>query len=228
MVADFDPYAGRYGELVQRSIAFSGQEHLFFVEAKALRLLELVHRRLGDASRVRALDIGCGTGLLHRYLGALGELDAIDPSAASIQAAGRANPRVRYRVGTGTALPYPGGLFDLTLTVTALHHVPPGERDAFVAEMRRVTRPGGLAVVFDHNPLNPLTRLAVGRCAFDEDAVLLTQAEAARRLTAVGLDVVERAYILFFPSRRRLFRRAERALVRVPLGAQYYVAAARA
>ena len=39
--------------------------------------------------------------------------------------------------------------------------------------MRRVVRPGGLLCIIEHNPFNPLTRLAVVRCEFDRDAVLL-------------------------------------------------------
>ena len=52
--------------------------------------------------------------------------------------------------------------------------------------MRRVVRPGGLVCVIEHNPLNPLTRsLAVSRCEFDSDAVLLG-ASTTRKLMAAG------------------------------------------
>ena len=51
----------------------------------------------------------------------------------------------------------------------------------FVADMVRVTRPGGLVCVIEHNPLNPLTRLAVNRCPFDADAVLLRSGQLAKR-----------------------------------------------
>ena len=51
---------------------------------------------------------------------------------------------------------------------------------AFVAELARVVRPGGLVVVFEHNPLNPLTRLVVSRVTFDDGVRLLRSGE--RRL----------------------------------------------
>jgi SAM-dependent methyltransferase len=135
------------------------------------------------------------------------------------------NPDVLYHVGDGSRLPFEDGEYDLTFTSCVLHHVPPAERGAFVRELGRVTRPGGLVVVFEHNPLNPLTRLAVRRCEFDEDALLLGRGETRQRLTQAGLRAAEERYILFFPWRGRLLERAEQALAPVPLGAQYYVAA---
>ena len=91
-------------------------------------------------------------------------LAGVDPSEAMIEAARKANPEADYRVADGTELPFEDGSFDLAFAVCVLHHVAPPDRPAFVAELARVTRPGGLTVVFEHNPLNPLTRLAVRRC----------------------------------------------------------------
>jgi len=219
----FDAYADRYGEAVDEAIGFAGQEHAFFLEAKAARLLDLAHRRLGDPSALRALDVGCGAGLMDGYLGALGRLEGVDVSPEMVAVARRENPGVSYEVADGARLPYEDGAFDLAFAVCVLHHVPPGERPAFAGELRRVLRPGGLVVVFEHNPLNPLTRLVVSRCVFDEDAVLLGRRETRARLAGAGLTPEEERYILFFPWRG--LARSERALSRVPLGAQYYVAA---
>ena len=90
--------------------------------------------------------------------------------------------------------------------------------------MARVLRPGGLALILEHNPWNPLTRLAVARCPFDDDAILLGPSEATRHLSGAGLVREEKRYILFFPFDARIFRRVESGLGALPLGAQYYVA----
>jgi SAM-dependent methyltransferase len=225
MTADFDRYADRYEELVARSIGFSGQDQSFFIEARARHLLDVVRRRLGEPGRLHGLDVGCGGGLSHPYLSSLGALDGVDVSASMIARAREHNPGVRYHVADGTRLPFDDGAFDLTFTACVLHHVRPPERDDFARELGRVTRAGGLVVVFEHNPLNPLTRLAVSRCEFDEDALLLGRSETRQRLQAAGLTPIEGRYILFFPWRARLLARAERALAPVPVGAQYYVAA---
>ena len=225
MSGDFDPYADRYEQLVESSIGFSGQEHDFFLEAKGRALVDVVRRRLGDPGALRALDVGCGGGLMDGHLAALGSLTGVDPSESMIEEARAANPRVEYQVADGTELPFADGSFDVAFAVCVLHHVPPPLRPAFVAELARVTRTGGLTVVFEHNPLNPLTRLAVSRCEFDDDAILLGRRETRSRLRAAGTRPVEERYILFFPWRSSLLGRAERALAPLPLGAQYYVAA---
>ena len=54
-----------------------------------------------------------------------------------------------------------------------MHHVPPPQWTRFVAEMFRVIRTGGLALVFEHNPYNPATQYIVKTCDIDKDAVLL-------------------------------------------------------
>jgi SAM-dependent methyltransferase len=228
VTTEFDRVGDRYEELVEQSIGFCGREHDFYLEAKAHALLDLVRRRLGNPADVRVLDVGCGVGGMHRHLRAFGELEGADPSEAMIDAARVANPDVRYHVAPGERLPLSDGAVDLTLAVAVLHHVEPEARTRLLRELARVTRPGGLCVVFEHNPLNPLTRLAVARCEFDEDAVLLGPREAERRMRAAALQPTERRYILFFPWRGRAWQRAEAALRRVPLGAQYYVAASRA
>jgi hypothetical protein len=87
--------------------------------------------------------------------------------------------------------------------------------------MRRVTRPGGLVTIYEHNPFNPLTRVAVSRCEFDQGVVLLRPAEARRLLSEAAAPPVELRYIAFFPWERRVFRAVERGLSRVPLGGQY-------
>jgi SAM-dependent methyltransferase len=225
VTADFDRYADRYEELVARSIRFSGQEQAFFLAARARNLVDVVRRRLGDPARVHALDVGCGGGLGHRYLSQLGRLEGVDVSPAMIARAQERNPGVRYHVADGARLPFGDGAFDVTFTACVLHHVRPEQRGRFVSELGRVTRRDGLVVVFEHNPLNPLTRLAVSRCEFDEDATLLGLREARAWLAGAGLRIVEERYIVFFPWPARLLAAAERLLARLPFGAQYYAAA---
>jgi hypothetical protein len=92
-------------------------------------------------------------------------------------------------------------------------------------EMGRVTKRDGLTVVFEHNPLNPLTRRVVRDCAFDEGVELLGRRELERLYRAAGLAVVEAEYLLFFPWRADAL---ERRLTWLPFGAQYVVAGRRA
>ena len=227
-VTAFDPYADSYRETVQHSIGFSGQDHDFFTRRKAYHLLDLVSRRLGPPHELRAVDVGCGVGATDTHLvGRFARLEGVDTSEAAVRRAVAANPSVPYEVYDGARLPYDDERFDVAFAICVLHHVPALDRRRFLGELRRVVRPGGLVVLFEHNPLNPLTRLAVHRCAFDGDAVLLRPSEARHVLEDVGLRPVEQRYVVLLPSDRPRALALEHAFRRLPLGAQYYVAALR-
>jgi SAM-dependent methyltransferase len=222
----FDAYKDSYKEAVQDSIAFSGLDVEFFTERKVTHLLQLARTRLGPPSSLRIADIGCGVGLSDRLLApAVGELHGVDMARGALETAARDNPRVHYHHFDGTRLPFEDGALDMTFAINVFHHVPPQDRSGLVTEMARVVRPGGLVAIYEHNPLNPLTRLAVNRCAFDADAVLLGRGELARLARGAGLELVTQGYILFFPWRARLFPLLERALGWLPLGAQHCMAA---
>jgi ubiquinone/menaquinone biosynthesis C-methylase UbiE len=141
-----------------------------------------------------------------------------------IERARRQNPGVAYHVGDALSLPFEDETFDAVSAITVLHHIAPDCWDNCLREMRRVTRRGGLAIVFEHNPFNPLTRVAVNRCDFDDDAVLLSSRKTKRLIQAAGFHVVEDRHILLTPWRNRLVLALERTAGQFPLGAQYYVA----
>lgn len=224
-MSDFDRYSGSYEGEVQKSIAFSGQDVLFFTEVKARLLLDLCRRRLGDSSGLEWLDVGCGVGLTDSFLlPEVGALTGVDLSEESVAKAAENNPEGEYLPYDGTRLPFDDRSFDLVFAINVFHHVPPRQRAGVAGEMARVVRPGGLAVIIEHNPFNPLTRKAVRECPFDADAVLLTRRESHRRLRAAGLRAVEGRYILFFPWRGSPWRRLESVLGWLPLGAQHLAA----
>src|SRR5438477_2944136 len=226
MRAEFDRVGGGYRAAVDEAISFAGQEHDFYLEVKARRLVELARRHLGPG-RATALDVGCGPGLFDRHVAAAFELHGVDVSHAMVEQARETNPEVGYAVSEPGRLPYDDGRFDLAFAVCVLHHVERADRLPLVRETARVVRPGGLVAVFEHNPLNPLTRRVVRDCAFDADVELLPRRELEGLFRAAGLEEVSTHYLLFFPWRGRLFEAAERLLARLPLGAQYVVAARR-
>jgi SAM-dependent methyltransferase len=96
-------------------------------------------------------DVGCGTGALaHAVLAGAspGRVLAVDPSEAYLAAARRARPdhRLETAVGDATAVPAGDGAFDRTVSALVLNFVP-RPADA-LAEMRRITRPGGLVAAY--------------------------------------------------------------------------------
>ncbi len=221
----FDAYDANYCEVVQSSIDFSGLPHDFFLQAKAELLGETLRRRLGVVPAGHLLDVGCGVGELHPYLAGLFEtISGLDVSASCIAQAAKRCPKNSYAV-VAPGAPLADGRYDVTLAVCTIHHVPPADWSAFVADMVRVTRPGGLVCVIEHNPLNPLTRLAVSRCPFDADATLLRSGRCEALMRNAGAKSVESRFFLLLPSRMRFARRFERRLGAIPLGAQYLTCA---
>jgi SAM-dependent methyltransferase len=243
----FDEHSADYSQKVDRALEVVGLEHDFFFEAKVRQILEAT-RRLGACAAerserqrrpslgqptlpavpaaVRVLEIGCGIGLLtERLRPLLTDVWGIDPSIASLgQAAARGG---RMIAADGLRTPFADESFHMVIAVCVLHHVPVDQRAGFLAEAARITRRGGLVLLCEHNPWNPLTRLVVGRCELDRDAVLLAQPEARRRLTAAGLSDIRARYILFFPWRGAVWRWLEARLAWLPLGGQYVIDAMR-
>lgn len=226
---DFDVYRDRYREAVEESIGFAGADLDLYTRAKARTLLELVARRVGDPAQLSFLDLGCGTGETDRFLkGRVARLTGVDIASELIERAREVNPWAEYRsFRAGDAVPADDGAFDVAFAICVLHHVRPGARADLLGEMRRVTKPGGLVVLFEHNPWNPLTRRAVSNCEFDRDAELLSRRVAGRLLEGAGMEQVEGSYILFIPRESGLVATLEHRLRRLPLGAQYVVSGRR-
>ena len=122
------------------------------------------------------------------------------------------------------ALPFRDAEFDGAFACCVFHHIPHSQHAEVLENLRRVVRPGGLIMIYEHNPFNPLTVRAVRTCPFDANAVLLS----ARQLARAGIEAGWRAqrcdYRVFFPAALSRLRPLENRLRWLPLGAQYFVA----
>lgn len=134
----------------------------FFVAADAYdrfmgRYSRLLSPQMADFAGIargdRALDVGCGPGALTAELvSRLGAdaVAAVDPSEPFVAAARERHPGVDVRQASAEQLPFADGAFDATLAQLVVHFM--ADPVAGLAEMRRVTRPGGVvaACVWDH------------------------------------------------------------------------------
>lgn len=107
--------------------------------AEVDRLVELA-RGLPAA---RTLDVACGSGFLTRHLRGL--VVGLDQSRAMVALAQSRLPDGLAMVGDALNLPFADSSFDRVLTGHFYGHLPPDEREAFLAEARRVA--GELVVV---------------------------------------------------------------------------------
>jgi SAM-dependent methyltransferase len=109
-------------------------------------------RRWAPLAGKRVLDVGCGIGM---YTAAfLRETPAVFGIEIELERAQQARPRAAgVAQAPGEHLPFPDATFDVIFSHEVLEHV--ADEGACVAEMVRVTRPGGRIVVFVPNRLYP-------------------------------------------------------------------------
>ncbi len=117
----------------------------------------LLSPQLADLAAVsageRVLDVGCGPGALTAELVArvgAAAVAAIDPSEPFVAAATARYPGVDLRLANAEHLPFADATFDAALAQLVVHFM--SDPIAGLAEMARVTRPGGVvaACVWDH------------------------------------------------------------------------------
>ena len=125
-------------------------EDNFKGEKVVIRRALLSQARRHPERRFRVLDLGCGTGeLAPVFLRAGYDYVGIDLEPERIAYGRRAYPQGRFEVMDAGALAWPAATFDHILVTGVLHHLSDEEVDRILAEMRRVLRPTGRALVME-------------------------------------------------------------------------------
>jgi SAM-dependent methyltransferase len=127
--AAYEPYVGRWSRLVARELL----------------------TWLAVPPESRWLDVGCGTGALSEAILAVARPTSVIGIDASEGYVAYAREQVRddraeFRQGDAQALPFGEGSFDATASGLVLNFLPEPGRG--LAEMVRVTRPGGVVAVY--------------------------------------------------------------------------------
>jgi ubiquinone/menaquinone biosynthesis C-methylase UbiE len=131
---------------------------------RATALAERLERLLQLDGDERALDVGAGAGAFAFAIAPrVREVVAVElDEALAARAQADAPPNVEVVVADGEHLPFERASFDLSGTLRTLHHTPRPE--LLVAELARVTRPGGTILVVDQlAPADPLVALDLTR-----------------------------------------------------------------
>lgn len=138
------------------------------------------------------LDLGCGTGVLSKALADAGaRVVGVDATEAYLDAARRRRllPKVTYEYGDARHLRFEDGMFDAAVSSLALDVIP--EVEQVVAEMKRVTRAGGVVASAVHQFFG-------GMSAWD----LLIHTGAALESEFVELRKMRSARQTFWPGRQ--------------------------
>ena len=125
-------------------------------DANPLQALEgpIVWHAIGDPRGLTVLDLGCGTGRHSLWLAAAGaNVTAVDFSEGMLDEA-RQKPgadAIQFaRHDLHEPLPFGDGEFDVVVSGLVLEHL--RELDGLFAEVRRVLKPGGRAVISAMHP----------------------------------------------------------------------------
>jgi len=223
---EFDRFADEYEALHTASIAVSGEDPSYFARYKALDLHDAAVRTGRLLTRQRILDFGSGVGSLAPHLQDAFEDAYVVGADVSIRSLSLA--RQRHRGGPcvcfdGRRLPFDDNSFDWAIAACVFHHIHASQHVPLLSEIRRVLKPGGGLMVYEHNPWNPLTRHAVDTCPFDENACLICLPTMLGLFEQAGFARPYGRYRVFFPRPLAWLRALEGRLCRVPLGAQYFV-----
>jgi len=225
---EFDTHAKTYNEVLDDSISFSGADSAYFAEYKIKDLhRELAAQGVDGRAALRFLDFGCGVGASIPYLRqyfAQAELFGVDVSEESLDLArSRHGSLATFLKMSEGELPAEAQALDAAYAMCVFHHIDECLHVELLSKIRIRLKPNGLLMVYEHNPLNPLTVRVVNNCPFDVNAKLIGASLMAQRCRRAGFRDVSVKYRVFFPSFLKIFRFGEGLLTWLPLGGQYYV-----
>ena len=225
--AEFDAVADEYHEQHRSNIKITGEVPEYFAEYKIKVVRQFIQQQKLDVAHI--LDFGSGIGNSIPWFSRLfpgAHLTCADVSQRSLDIADSRFPGLGHNVRiAGAQLPFGDETFDLTFSACVFHHIPQQEHVDWLKEIRRVTRPGGIVAIFEHNPLNPLTVHAVNTCPFDANAKLLRAKSFAKTYQEAGWPRPSVRYHLFFPRALAALRALEPHLSHLAIGAQYSITA---
>ena len=121
-----------------------------------------------NPSGKRALEVGCGGGILSEEIAGLGfDATGIDPSEPSLRVAAdhaqAGGLNIRYLKGVGESLPFPAGSYDVVFCCDVLEHV--RDLPKVVSEISRVLKAGGVFIydTFNRTPISRLVAIKIGQ-----------------------------------------------------------------
>ena len=224
--AEFDRFASTYREIHQKNISLTGEEPEYFADYKIRDFSAAVSAADAPLNGIY-LDFGSGVGAsvppFRRHM-PNAKLMCADVSDESLKHSREQHGSdCEYILIEEGRLPLADHSIDGAFACCVFHHIPSDQHGHALAEIKRVLRPGAPLMIYEHNPLNPLTVRAVNTCPLDENAVLIGGREMMRRCNAQGFLNSRLEYRVFFPAALRQLRPLENHLRWLPAGAQYAI-----
>ena len=132
-------------EHLLRATARAETRHFWFRGFRAFVMPLLQHAAAGRPD-TRLLDCGCGTGANVELLDTFGRAYGFDLAETGLRI-GREAGRTRLARATVAAVPFPTAAFDIVTSFDVLYSLADRDEQAAIAEMYRLLKPGGFAIV---------------------------------------------------------------------------------
>jgi SAM-dependent methyltransferase len=132
-------------EHLLRATAHAEARHFWFRGLRAFVAPLLAHATAGRSSP-RIVDCGCGTAGNLTMLDRFGRAYGFDVSATGLTI-GREHGRTRLTRASVTAAPFAAEAFDVATSFDVIYSLEDGDERAALAEMYRILKPGGFAVI---------------------------------------------------------------------------------
>ena len=223
MPKSFDFYSKNYNERVNNAIRQTGYDVDNLVSAKLYKLRSLFPSLLEKPFRL--LDFGCGVGNFYEHLidyFPRATYTGVDPSKESIQQA-RSRFQTDLIFQESESIEWRSIQYDLIYASGVFHHIQNSEHASLIRELCALLRENGRLVIWEHNPLNPITQRIVKDCIFDRDSVLVSSKDLRKHFHKASLTNVQVIYTTFFPKFLSSFYFLDPYIRWLPLGAQYLV-----
>ena len=211
---DFDKYSNDYSKILDENLnGYSDYTSEYYQKYK----IELLPK---TKDNLKILDFGCGIGTGCKYLKEKyknAKITGIDISQESINYASKTVSDVEFIKYDGKNIPFENE-FDIIYSSCVFHHIEKYQHKAFILQLKKALKSEGKLYIFEHNPINPITRKVVRECIFDNNTTLIPSKEF-KKLTDCKIN-----YIFFVPRFKILSNLffIEKYLIKLPIGAQYY------
>jgi ubiquinone/menaquinone biosynthesis C-methylase UbiE len=168
-----------------------------FVDRRVEMILQMLPTIGPDAE---LLDIGCLDGTLTRLYAERVGTKRVRGADVSLLEAARAKgvDVVEFDLNSGDPLPFADAQFDVVLCVETLEHVYP--TDHLVAEIHRVLKPGGAAII-DVPRLDSFLNIGLLALGFQPPGI---ECSRRRRFGAINNDSVLTGHVAYFTRRALL------------------------
>lgn len=183
-----------------------------FIRDAAVERFGRDRRSRSALAGLKALDIGCGAGLVTETLARMGaDVTGIDAAPENIAAASThataGGLAIDYRAVSVEALATTGARFDIVTCLEVVEHV--ADRDSFFASLATMVAPGGIAILSTPNRTARSWAVLIGgaemimrtipRGAHDWQR-FMTPAELREALTNAGLRVTGETGLTWRPG----------------------------